>query len=103
MHHAASGEEVAQGAAEQAAPGTVADCRDAVHELYQFLDGVLTEENRQRIARHLDRCGHCGGAAAFEAELRTLIANRCRDRVPEGLRARVASAIEEERRHGGPD
>jgi len=103
VHDAVSSGAVSEGAAERAAPDAVVDCRDAVHELYQFLDGALTEENRQRIARHLDRCGHCGGAAAFEAELRKLIANRCRDRVPDGLRARVASAIEEERRHSGTD
>lgn len=74
------------------------DCRDAVHQLYHYLDGELTDEVRQRIARHLDLCGSCADAAEFEAELRHVIADKCRDRVPESLRRRIAESIEAERR-----
>ena len=42
-----------------------------MHELYHYLDGELTEERREEIRVHLDWCGPCGGAAEFEAELRT--------------------------------
>ena len=72
------------------------DCDEAVRQLYRFLDGELTEQRRREIAVHLDDCGWCGDAAGFEAELRTVIANRCRDRVPEALKARVAAAIRAE-------
>lgn len=76
------------------------DCDEAVHQLYHYLDGELTEERRHEIAVHLDDCHWCGGAAEFEAELRTVISSRCRDRVPPALIKRVAEAIrEEERRH----
>lgn len=75
------------------------DCDQAVRELYHYLDGELTEERRHEIEVHLDRCGTCADAAGFEAELRSVIANRCRDHVPEALIARVAGAIEEARRH----
>lgn len=79
------------------------DCREAVVELYTYLDGELTEERRQQIRVHLDLCGPCANAADFEAELRAVIAQRCRDHVPDALIARVATAIEEERRlHGEP-
>ena len=89
---------------EDPAPGTAGlfgiqvDCEEAVHELYTYLDGELTEVRREEIRIHLDYCGPCGGAAEFEAELRKVIANRCKDRVPEGLIRRVAEAIEEESR-----
>jgi mycothiol system anti-sigma-R factor len=89
---------------EDSAPGTAdlfgvqVNCEEAVHELYIYLDGELTEERREEIRIHLDYCGPCGGAAEFEAELRRVIANRCKDRVPEGLIRRVAEAIEEESR-----
>src|ERR1039458_6020363 len=80
--------------------GTGVDCDEAVHRLYHYLDGELTPDRRTEIALHLDRCGPCAGAAEFEAELRQVIAGRCRDRVPESLKARIALAIhEEERRH----
>jgi mycothiol system anti-sigma-R factor len=81
--------------------GPSVDCTEAVHELYRYLDGELTEERRQEIRIHLDWCGPCCGAAEFEAELRRVIANRCKDRVPESLIERVAHALDEEsrRRH----
>ena len=72
------------------------DCVEAVHELYHYLDGELTEVRREEIRVHLDWCGPCGGAADFEAELRRVIANRCQDRVPQSLMDRIAAAIEEE-------
>ena len=76
--------------------GASVDCVEAVHELYSYLDGELTEVRRQEIRVHLDWCGPCGGAAQFESELRRVIANRCKDRVPQSLIDRVASAINEE-------
>jgi mycothiol system anti-sigma-R factor len=76
--------------------GPAVDCVEAVHELYSYLDGELTEVRRQEIRVHLDWCGPCGGAAQFEADLRRVIANRCKDRVPQSLIDRVASAINEE-------
>jgi len=77
------------------------DCDEAVHELYHFLDGELTDERRREIAVHLDLCGPCADAAGFESELRMVIASRCQDRVPDALIARVAAAIDEAQRHDG--
>jgi mycothiol system anti-sigma-R factor len=76
--------------------GVTVDCEEAVHELYHYLDGELTEVRREEIRIHLDWCGPCSGAAEFEAELRRVIANRCKDRVPQSLIDRVAAAIDEE-------
>jgi mycothiol system anti-sigma-R factor len=79
------------------------DCNEAVHQLYDFLDGELTEERRREITVHLDDCAPCAGAAEFEAELRAVIASRCKDRVPDALIRRVAEAIDaEQRRPSGP-
>jgi mycothiol system anti-sigma-R factor len=78
--------------------GPSMNCDEAVHELYHYLDGELTEQRREEIRIHLDWCGPCGGAAEFEAELRRIIANRCKDRVPQSLIDRVATAIDEESR-----
>ena len=78
--------------------GQTVDCDEAVHQLYHFLDGELTEERRVRIAEHLVYCATCGGAVEFEAELRLVIANHCKDHVPESLIRRIAEAIDEESR-----
>lgn len=74
----------------------IADCEEAVHRIYHFLDGELTDERRRAIAAHLDLCGPCVDAYGFESELRRVVADRCRDHVPERLRARIAEAIQHE-------
>lgn len=68
-------------------------CEEALYELYHFLDGELTDDRRSLISSHLDGCTSCLGAFDFEAELRKVVAQRCRDTVPDGLRQRIAKAI----------
>jgi mycothiol system anti-sigma-R factor len=69
------------------------ECREALHELYQFVDGELTDDTRAQIQEHLEGCPPCYEAFDFEAELKAHIANRCRERVPDELRDRIADAI----------
>ncbi len=72
-------------------------CEAALHELYHFLDGELTDERRTQISSHLDDCTTCLGAFDFETELRHVVAQRCRESVPEDLRLRIAALIQHER------
>jgi mycothiol system anti-sigma-R factor len=65
-------------------------CTEALHELYTFLDGELTDAKRAQIQHHLDDCSPCLEVYDFEAELRLVIRHHCQDEVPEGLRAQVA-------------
>ena len=74
------------------------DCNETIERLYHYLDGELTEERRVEIRRHLDECSPCLDAFDFEAELRVVIASRCKDHVPEALRRRVHDALQEEER-----
>jgi len=69
------------------------DCQEAIHTLYHFLDGELTSDRRQDIQRHLEECSPCLEAFDFEAELKIVIAKKCRDQVPPALRERVARAL----------
>lgn len=69
------------------------ECAETVARLYEFLDGELTEERRSAITAHLDHCPPCGSVAHFEAELRRVIADRCRDHVPAQLRERIAAEL----------
>ena len=71
----------------------MAECNETLRELYQFLDGEITDEDRTHIQQHLDDCSPCLAAFDFEAELRQVVRNRCVDTVPESLRARIAQAI----------
>ena len=75
----------------------MADCNKTLQELYGYLDGDLTDDDRSNIQHHLDDCSPCLEAFDFEAELRQVIRNRCTDQVPDALRSRIARAIEAER------
>ncbi|MHB1711071.1 MAG: mycothiol system anti-sigma-R factor [Acidimicrobiales bacterium] len=77
------------------------NCDETIERLYTYLDGELTDARRTVIARHLDLCGPCVDAFGFEAELRKVIANRCKDRVPQALIERVALALRDEHAHQG--
>ncbi len=76
------------------------ECQEAIHTLYHFLDGELTPERRAAITIHLEECGPCLDAFDFEADLKRVIARKCRDQVPEALRMRVYEALIEA--SGGP-
>ncbi|MGH9022484.1 MAG: mycothiol system anti-sigma-R factor [Acidimicrobiia bacterium] len=69
------------------------DCTEAIEQLYRYLDGELTEATRVAIVQHLDWCPPCFQIVGFEAELRRVVAQRCRDEVPFELQVRVARAI----------
>ncbi|MDP1794513.1 MAG: mycothiol system anti-sigma-R factor [Acidimicrobiales bacterium] len=71
-----------------------ANCDDAKHTLYEFLDGELTPEKRSDIQAHLENCSPCFEAFDFEAELLTVVRKKCVEQVPEGLQAKIAAALQ---------
>ncbi|MGI9603366.1 MAG: mycothiol system anti-sigma-R factor [Acidimicrobiales bacterium] len=70
------------------------DCNQALHELYEYIDGELDDARRTAIHDHLDKCGQCLDAFDFEEELRKVVAQRCQEKVPESLRQRIAAQLE---------
>ena len=79
-------------------PGPSVDrgCLDAVRRLYTYLDGELDEARRSALKRHLDECMPCLQAFDFEAELRMLIARKCREQVPVTLWTRISEVARQE-------
>jgi mycothiol system anti-sigma-R factor len=72
----------------------MSDCEDALHELYGFLDGELTDDRRKLIQHHLDDCQPCAEPYDFEAELRHVIRRKCHEEVPEALVDKVRAALD---------
>jgi mycothiol system anti-sigma-R factor len=72
------------------------ECQESIETLYFYLDGELTDDKREVIKAHLDKCQPCLEAFDFEDELRRIISMKCKDRVPEGLKDKVFQAIEVE-------
>ena len=71
------------------------NCNGALTDLYEYLDGELTDEARATVEAHLRNCSPCLEAFDFESEIRRLVANRCQDQCPDELRAKIEAAIAE--------
>ena len=75
----------------------MADCNETIRELETFLDGELSEDGRHAIHAHLEGCTDCLQAFDFHAELRTVIAAKCRsDEMPPGLLSRIEQCFNED-------
>jgi anti-sigma factor (TIGR02949 family) len=74
------------------------DCNRALVQLYQFLDGELTSERRERIEVHLNGCQHCFSSFDFEQELRIVVRSKLQTECPPGLVQRIIALLEVEHR-----
>jgi anti-sigma factor (TIGR02949 family) len=75
----------------------MADCYETIRELETFLDGALSEDSHQAIHAHLEGCPDCFQAFDFHAELRAVIAAKCRnDEMPPGLLSRIERCFNED-------
>lgn len=82
----------------------MADCNDTLRELEAFLDDELTDDTRHAIRAHLDGCLDCLQAFDFHAELRTVVAQKCRnDELPPGLLAKIAGCFGDDYAGGDVD
>ena len=64
----------------------MADCNETLRELEAFLDSELSEETHLAIRAHLEDCPDCLQAFDFHAELKIVVAEKCRnDEMPSGL------------------
>lgn len=68
----------------------MADCNETLRELEAFLDNELTGAALVAIRSHLDGCMDCLQAFDFHAELKIVVAHKCRnDEMPPGLLAKI--------------
>ena len=72
----------------------MADCNDTLRELEAFLDHELSGPALQAIRAHLDGCLDCLQAFDFHAELKMVVAQKCRnDEMPPSLLAKIESCF----------
>ncbi len=72
----------------------MADCDATLREIEAFLDTELSPQAHQAIQEHLGGCLHCLQTFDFHAELRQVIAAKCRsDEMPAGLLAKIESCF----------
>jgi mycothiol system anti-sigma-R factor len=75
------------------------DCREAMRQLYDYLDAELSERSMQLIREHLERCAPCYAHAAFERDLLAVLASgwsqvAASDQLRLRIRASIAASRE---------
>lgn len=70
-------------------------CAEAVRQLWDYLDGLVEESQRELVEEHLAFCRRCCGELEFAEELRTFLASHADDRVPDDVRSRLTATLEE--------
>lgn len=77
-----------------------ASCEESARLLQAHLDGELDEVAARRVARHLERCLHCGLEAATYRAIKDTLARRATD-VPDDARHRLHDFARNLADHGG--
>ncbi len=71
------------------------DCDKTLRELELFLDGELPSDEHHHVLGHLHECIECYHAFDFQAELKQVIAQKCRtDEMPPGLLDRIRQCLQ---------
>jgi len=71
-------------------------CSEVLERVYAYLDGEIDDPGHAKIRQHLDECGPCLREYGLEEVVKQLVHKYCGyDAVPEALRAKVMSRIEE--------
>ena len=71
------------------------DCNETLRELEAFLDGEMSRDELVSVRAHLEGCTDCLEAFDFHAELKLVIARKCRsDEMPPGLLARIEECFQ---------
>lgn len=69
-------------------------CREAVRQLWEYLDGAVDDEARARIDEHLGFCRRCCGEVEFAHELRRFLADHGEEELPDDVQARLRATLE---------
>jgi len=70
-------------------------CADAVKQLWEYLDGALSEQDRVAIEEHLSFCRRCCGEVEFAHELRGFLARDAAEEMPDEIRERLIATLDE--------
>lgn len=72
------------------------DCREAVRQLWDYLDEELDDERMNEVRHHLETCSHCLPHAQFGRRFMEAL-GRARDRhvMPPAVRSQVIAALAE--------
>jgi mycothiol system anti-sigma-R factor len=70
-------------------------CAEAVKQLWEYLDGELSEQDRAAIEEHLSFCRRCCGEVEFAQELHGFLAREAAAEIPDEVRARLIATLDD--------
>lgn len=70
-------------------------CAEAVRQLWDYLDGVVEESDREAIEEHLSFCRRCCGEVDFAEELRRFLTQPDEPDLPADVKARLLATLTE--------
>ena len=68
-------------------------CFEVEHRLQVYLDGELPVPQHRALTAHLGACPPCQRAHTFQLQLRSVVATKAFDPMPEDVRARITRAL----------
>lgn len=73
------------------------DCSKVLDQVYEYLDGELSESDLVQIRQHLDDCSPCLQQYDLDVALKALVRRCCQETAPADLRDRIMIKITEVR------
>jgi anti-sigma factor (TIGR02949 family) len=70
-------------------------CAEAVRQLWEYLDGVVEETDREAVEENLSFCRRCCGELDFAEELRAFLARPDEPDLPADVRTRLLATLHE--------
>ena len=70
------------------------DCDELFDKLDLLMDRELSQGELDRLETHLHQCLPCAGRRDFEAQLRSVLRERCSDQAPEDLVRRIRERLQ---------
>lgn len=70
-----------------------ASCLEVHRSLEVFIDGELAAPQHRAVTAHLTVCGPCQRVHAFQVQLRSVVATKAIDPLPDEVRARITRAL----------
>ena len=70
-------------------------CAEAVRQLWEYLDGMVEETDREAIEEHLSFCRRCCGELDFAEELRAFLAQPDKPDLPADVKERLLTTLTE--------
>jgi len=75
-------------------PIPMLDCRSAMQQLWDYVDGELTDDRLAAVQRHLDACSHCHPHVEFAKRFLAALHSTREDRpCPQAVRSRVMQSL----------